>query len=36
MDPKNPNKIIASMWEHKRDPWFFKSGGSWKWRLYYL
>ena len=28
MDPKNPNKIIASMWEHKRDPWFFKSGGS--------
>ena len=27
MDPKNPNKIIASMWEHKRDPWFFKSGG---------
>ena len=28
MDPKNPNKIIASMWEHKRDPWFFKSGGE--------
>ncbi|MFT5257799.1 MAG: photosystem II stability/assembly factor-like uncharacterized protein [Arenicella sp.] len=28
MDPKNPNKIIASMWEHKRDPWFFKSGGA--------
>ncbi|EAR12446.1 hypothetical protein PI23P_07470 [Polaribacter irgensii 23-P] len=28
MDPKNPNKIIASMWEHKRDPWFFKSGGT--------
>jgi len=27
MDPRNPNKIIASMWEHKRDPWFFKSGG---------
>jgi photosystem II stability/assembly factor-like uncharacterized protein len=28
MDPKNPNKIIASMWEHKREPWFFKSGGA--------
>ena len=27
MDPKNPNKLIATMWEHKRDPWFFKSGG---------
>lgn len=28
MDPTNPNKIIAALWEHKRDPWFFKSGGS--------
>ena len=28
MDPSNPNKIIAAMWEHKRDPWFFKSGGA--------
>ncbi|PQJ81547.1 WD40/YVTN/BNR-like repeat-containing protein [Polaribacter glomeratus] len=28
MDPKNPNKLIATMWEHKRDPWFFKSGGT--------
>lgn len=28
MDPNNPNKIIAAMWEHKRDPWFFKSGGE--------
>ncbi|MCI2230130.1 hypothetical protein MC378_13205 [Polaribacter sp. MSW13] len=28
MDPKNPNKLIATMWEHKRDPWFFKSGGK--------
>ncbi|WP_425391420.1 WD40/YVTN/BNR-like repeat-containing protein [Ekhidna sp.] len=27
MDPTNPNKLIAAMWEHKRDPWFFKSGG---------
>ncbi|MFT7083956.1 MAG: photosystem II stability/assembly factor-like uncharacterized protein, partial [Nonlabens sp.] len=28
MDPQNPNKLIAAMWEHKRDPWFFKSGGA--------
>ncbi len=28
MDPSNPNKLIAAMWEHKRDPWFFKSGGA--------
>ncbi len=28
MDPKNPNKLIAAMWEHKRDPWFFNSGGE--------
>jgi photosystem II stability/assembly factor-like uncharacterized protein len=28
MDPENPNKLIAAMWEHKRDPWFFKSGGE--------
>ena len=28
MDPTNPNKLIATMWEHKRDPWFFKSGGK--------
>ena len=28
MDPKNPNKIIAALWDHKRDPWFFKSGGA--------
>lgn len=28
MDPTNPNKLIATMWEHKRDPWFFKSGGE--------
>lgn len=27
MDPTNPNKLIAAMWEHKRDPWFFHSGG---------
>ena len=28
MDPKNPNKLIAALWEHKREPWFFKSGGE--------
>ena len=28
VDPINPNKIIVAMWEHKRDPWFFKSGGK--------
>ncbi|MDT0607129.1 WD40/YVTN/BNR-like repeat-containing protein [Croceitalea rosinachiae] len=28
MDFSNPNKLIVGMWEHKRDPWFFKSGGS--------
>ncbi|MFZ6011861.1 MAG: VPS10 domain-containing protein [Bacteroidota bacterium] len=27
MDPSNPNKLIASMWEHRRQPWTFKSGG---------
>jgi len=28
IDPKNPNKLFASLWEHKRDPWFFNSGGK--------
>ena len=28
MDPSNPNKLIAAMWEYRRWPWFFKSGGS--------
>ena len=28
MDPSNPNKLFVTMWEHKRDPWFFKSGGE--------
>jgi photosystem II stability/assembly factor-like uncharacterized protein len=27
MAPGNPNKLIAAMWEHRRWPWFFKSGG---------
>ena len=28
MDPTNPNKLIAALWEHKREPWFFTSGGE--------
>ena len=28
MDPSNPNKLIACMWQHRRTPWSFKSGGS--------
>ena len=28
MDPSNPNKLIAAMWQHKRTPWSFKSGGK--------
>ncbi len=28
MDPRNPNKLIAAMWEFRRWPWFFKSGGE--------
>lgn len=27
MDPSNPNKILVNMWEHRREPWFFTSGG---------
>lgn len=27
MDPTNPNKIFVNMWQHKRWPWFFTSGG---------
>jgi len=28
MDPSNPNKLIANMWQHRRTPWSFKSGGA--------
>ena len=28
MDPTNPNKIFVNMWEHRRWPWFFTSGGK--------
>jgi photosystem II stability/assembly factor-like uncharacterized protein len=27
MEPGNPNKLIVAMWEHRRWPWFFNSGG---------
>ncbi|QXD15853.1 hypothetical protein GQ464_002575 [Rhodocaloribacter litoris] len=27
MDPANPDKLIAAMWEFRRWPWFFTSGG---------
>ncbi|MFY0674350.1 MAG: hypothetical protein JXQ87_13175 [Bacteroidia bacterium] len=27
VDPSNPNKLFASMWEYRREPWFFTSGG---------
>ncbi len=28
MDPSNPNKLIASMWQFRRQPWELKSGGT--------
>jgi photosystem II stability/assembly factor-like uncharacterized protein len=28
VDPSNPNKIIAAMWEFGRKPWVFNSGGE--------
>ena len=27
IDPSNPNKLFASMWDHRRQPWTFRSGG---------
>lgn len=27
LDPANPNKLFAAMWEYRRWPWFFSSGG---------
>ena len=26
-DPSNPNKLFAAMWDYRRWPWFFRSGG---------
>ena len=28
IDPRNPNHLIASLWTYRRQPFFFKSGGS--------
>lgn len=28
MDPKNPNKIFAAMWQHSRTPYSLNSGGN--------
>ncbi|MBE0652388.1 MAG: hypothetical protein IH594_01240, partial [Bacteroidales bacterium] len=28
MDPANPDKLFVAMWQHHRQPWFFKSGGE--------
>lgn len=28
VDPSNPNKMLVAMWEHKREPWYFHSGGK--------
>jgi photosystem II stability/assembly factor-like uncharacterized protein len=28
MDPSNPNKLIAAMWQFRRMPWKLKSGGA--------
>ena len=28
MDPTNPHKLFAAMWEYRRWPWFFNSGGQ--------
>ncbi len=28
MDPTNPNKLVAAMWQYDRDPWQFISGGK--------
>lgn len=27
MDPGNPDKLFANLWQYRRWPWFFKSGG---------
>ncbi|MCB9306235.1 MAG: hypothetical protein H6565_06535 [Lewinellaceae bacterium] len=28
VDPRNPDKLFAAMWEYQRWPWFFNSGGK--------
>src|SRR6266542_1218112 len=27
-DPHNPNIVYAALWQAKRQPWFFSSGGA--------
>jgi photosystem II stability/assembly factor-like uncharacterized protein len=27
IDPDNPNKLFATLWDYRRWPWFFRSGG---------
>jgi photosystem II stability/assembly factor-like uncharacterized protein/HPt (histidine-containing phosphotransfer) domain-containing protein len=27
IDPSNPDKLFAAMWDYRRWPWFFRSGG---------
>lgn len=27
VDPSNPHRMLAAMWEHRRAPWTFQSGG---------
>ena len=27
MDPENPDKLFAAMWQYRRWPWYFESGG---------
>jgi photosystem II stability/assembly factor-like uncharacterized protein len=28
IDPSNPDKLLVAMWSHRREPWFFASGGE--------
>ncbi|MEY3399118.1 MAG: hypothetical protein RL220_1712, partial [Bacteroidota bacterium] len=28
MDPRNPDKLFAAMWQYQRKPWIFNSGGA--------
>ncbi|MFQ5747956.1 MAG: hypothetical protein ACE5H3_00700 [Planctomycetota bacterium] len=27
LDPRNPDKLLAALWDYRRWPWFFRSGG---------
>ena len=28
IDPSNPDHLLAAMWDFRREPWFFRSGGA--------